>query len=184
MMPSRSCSGVRPEADKYCGRSCGMFFTTPFSNGEGVPYSWLPMGSPGAFIHSGISGGRLPASAAAALAGPARPPTRDAPPMTAPLRRNWRRDVPTAVSPLLDLVISRLVLSSRRHGRPFASCNERGPIDENAQCGEIASGCRGKSAWQHRFAYLATSAPGQAEVAGIRRQVAGLEPEPAGADDT
>src|SRR6202011_788275 len=118
MMPSRSCSGVRPEADRYCGRFCGMFFTTPFSNGEGVPYGWLPIGSPGAFIHSGIFGGRLSMSVAAALAGPDMLPARAAPPITTPPRRNWRREV------LLDLVISRLALTSRLSDRALASRRE------------------------------------------------------------
>ena len=31
MMPSRSCSGVRPDAEVYCGKFWEMFLTTPFS---------------------------------------------------------------------------------------------------------------------------------------------------------
>src|SRR5216683_4892846 len=95
MMPSRSCSGVRPDADRYCGRFFGIFLTTPFSNGEGVPYGWPPIGSPGVFIHSGILGGRLSALAVAAkVSRPATPPARTAPPIKAlPSRRKRRRDV-------------------------------------------------------------------------------------------
>src|ERR1700722_894864 len=49
------------------------------------------MGSPGAFIHSGILGGRLFVSAAALSASP---PASTAPPIRAPLpRRKRRRDV-------------------------------------------------------------------------------------------
>src|ERR1019366_1212576 len=57
---------------------------------------WLPIGSPGVFIHSGILGGRLSAFAVAAKASlPARPP-RTAPPINAPpSRRKRRRDVTT-----------------------------------------------------------------------------------------
>src|ERR1700739_3175731 len=95
MMPSRSCSGVRPDADKYCGRLCGVFLTQAFSHGEGVPYGWLPIGSPGVFIHSGTLGGRLSAdSVAASACRPTRPPAMTAPPINAPpSRRNLRRDV-------------------------------------------------------------------------------------------
>src|ERR1700740_2123401 len=107
MMPSRSCNGVRPDADRYCGKVFEIFLTTFFSNGEGVPYGWLPMGSPGTFIHSGILGGRLLMSAAATLAAPDMLLARAAPPITTPPRSNWRREV------LLDLVISRLALTSR-----------------------------------------------------------------------
>ena len=138
-----------------------MFFTTPFSNGEGVPYGWLPMGSPGTFIHSGTLGGRLLSSAVAALADPARPPARAAPPTTAPPRRNWRREAPKAYSMLLDLVISRLVLSSAsRSGRSRLKGAAR--WTKTLDAAEIAIACRDKSAWQHP-AYIcpATSVRGE-----------------------
>src|SRR5882757_3739281 len=52
------------------------------------------MGSPGAFIHSGTSGGRLSACSVAAETVSARLPATTAPPTSAPLlRRNRRRDV-------------------------------------------------------------------------------------------
>src|ERR1700751_5672774 len=93
MMPSRSCNGVRPDADRYCGKVFEIFLTTFFSNGEGMPYGWLPMGSPGPFIHSGTLGGRLLVSPAAASDLPATPPANATPPMMAAPRRRWRRDV-------------------------------------------------------------------------------------------
>src|SRR5258705_5366977 len=97
MMPSRSCNGVRPEAERYCFRSFEIFLTTSFSNVDGLPYGWLPMGSPGVFIHCGTLGGRFSElSAAADALLPARPPATTAPPTSAPpSRRNRRRDVAT-----------------------------------------------------------------------------------------
>src|ERR1700756_2327285 len=92
MMPSRSCNGVRPDADRYCGKVFEIFLTTFFSNGEGAPYGWLPMGSPGTFIHSGTLGGRFLEPESDALARPASPEASAPPPSAAPVCRNWRRD--------------------------------------------------------------------------------------------
>src|SRR5436309_4541882 len=114
MMPSRSCNGVRPDADKYCGNVLEMFLMTSFSNGEGAPYGWLPMGSPGVFIHSGTLGGRLAVFSLAARASrPARPPAMTAPPNKAPPSlRNRRRDAEvTFLSMSVGLVI--LVLRAK-----------------------------------------------------------------------
>src|SRR5580658_9082073 len=51
------------------------------------------MGSPGTFIHSGRLGGRLSELESTAPVLPIMPEARAAPPITAPLRKNRRRDV-------------------------------------------------------------------------------------------
>src|SRR5438132_407201 len=110
MMPSSSCNGVRPDADMYCLSVFEMFLTTPFSNGEGLQQGWLPIGSPGALIHSGMLGGRLSVSAAADA-----PALKTTPPAAAaPLRRKQRRvGVMESSSEFVVLLIAgpRLALS-------------------------------------------------------------------------
>src|SRR4051794_33096176 len=99
MMPSRSCKGVRAEAEKYWGRVLEMFLATAFSNGDGIPWGWLPVGPPGVFIHPGTLGGRLSAFGVPPNASPpARPPAIAAPPTNAPSRMNARRDVARRLS--------------------------------------------------------------------------------------
>src|SRR3984885_7656536 len=56
------------------------------------------MGSPGTFIHSGTLGGRFLKLESIALAFPTMPEAIAAPPITAPLRKNRRRDVAVELS--------------------------------------------------------------------------------------
>src|SRR6185295_2635094 len=87
------------------------------------------MGSPGVFIHSGTSGGRLPAFSAAARALlPARPRAMTAPPnKTLPSLRNRRRD---AEATFLSMSVGLVILSSARNRCARNNLGELGPVSD------------------------------------------------------
>src|ERR1700754_5202929 len=110
MMPSRPPFGVRAGAEIYCGKIFEMFLTRFFSDGDANRYNWLPMGSPWAFIHSGMWGGTLPASGVAAKASlPASPETIAPPASVLPSANICLRDKARSAATALSGANVRLV---------------------------------------------------------------------------
>src|SRR5580704_12021586 len=110
------------------------------------------MGSPGTFIHSGTLGGRFLELESIAFAFPTMPEAMAAPPITAPLRKNRRRDVAVELSTESvtrrspSSVAPRDPLTAQRAAGPTASPFDRKMLGRRHRSGiglRAGPGCSG-----------------------------------------